>query len=453
MINKPLPNNVDAEKELLSMIFLKNDLIVELISKIKPTDFYSGVHLIIYTKMIQMYSKDIFISLTTLANTLDTKALQSIGGVTYLAELGSMSASTNNFKFLLNLIKSLADRRLIIKNCHNAVQEAFETDVEPSEIINKLENSFINMNKIDEEGTVNAEELMQTTFDSIEKAHKNGGKITGISTGYSNLDLAMNGLVKQDLVLIAARPSMGKTALIVNILNNIPKEYNCLVHELEMAKEKIGIRLLAAKSLKNVGALTKGQVNDSDFTLLTEKCNQIAIKNNLYLNCKAGLTFGEIRAEAKKIKLKHGLDILVVDHIGKIKPDNPKATKNDQLGQISEGLKCLAKDLNICVVALSQLSRECEKRTDKHPQLSDLRDSGCLEQDADTILLLYREDYYAEREDKESNKPNVFEVMVAKNRDGECGMLELNYSTKCQLITEIGHKDCGNYNTSLFEKR
>jgi len=309
------------------------------------------------------------------------------------------------------------------------------------------------MNDYDQEGTVNSEQLMETTLNAIEKGYNEGGKITGISTGYNNLDSAMNGLVKQDLILIAARPSMGKTALIANILSNIPKESKILMHELEMSKEKIGIRLLAAKSLRNPQDLARGNINDNDFEILGKKCNEISAKDNLYLNCKAGLTFGEIRAEAKKIKLQHGLDILIVDNIGKIKPDNIKASRNDQLGQISEGLKSLAKDLDICVVALSQLSRACESRPDKHPQLSDLRDSGNLEQDADTILFIYRDDYYAERENRESKKPGVMEIMVAKNRDGECGALELAYITKYQLITTIGHIDCGNYNNAIFEKR
>lgn len=435
-MDKPLPSNIPAEKELLSMIFLKNDLMTELITQLKPTDLYSSTHIMIYNKLMQMYSNNIPIDMSTLSNSLSQEAKESIGGITYIAELATTAVSTTKFKFLLKLVKDLSNRRQIIRSCINAISEAYIKDNEPKTVIDTLETSFINMNDYDQEGTVNSEQLMETTLNAIEKGYNEGGKITGISTGYKNLDSAMNGLVKQDLILIAARPSMGKTALIANILSNVPKESKILMHELEMSKEKIGIRLLAAKSLRNPQDLARGNINDKDFEILGKKCNEISLKDNLYLNCKAGLTFGEIRAEAKKIKLKFGLDILVVDHIGKIKPDNFKASRNDQLGQISEGLKSLAKDLDICVVALSQLSRACESRPDKHPQLSDLRDSGNLEQDADTILFLYRDDYYAEREDRESKKPNILEIMVSKNRDGQCGMMELYYKTEYQLIIE-----------------
>lgn len=220
-----------------------------------------------------------------------------------------------------------------------------------------------------------------------------------------------------------------------------------------MSKEKIGVRLLAAKALKNSQKLSRGAIEEKDFELLSMKCNEISKKDNLYLNCKAGLTLSEIRSEAKKVKLKYGLDILIVDHIGKIKPDNLKASRNDQIGQISEGLKTLAKDLDICVIALSQLSRACETRNDKHPQLSDLRDSGNLEQDADTIIFLYRDDYYAEREGRESKKPDILELMIAKNRDGEVGMLELIYKTECQHISEpLGYKEYGTYDPKIFKE-
>lgn len=162
----------------------------------------------------------------------------------------------------------------------------------------------------------------------------------------------------------------------------------------------------------------------------------MAYKNNVFINCRTGLSVSEIKAEAKKIKIQNGLDVIFVDHIGKVRPDNPKATKNDQIGQISEGFKNMEMDLDICCVVLSQLNREVEKRTDKHPIMSDLRDSGCIEQDADEILMLYREDYYAECEGRKSNRPGLLEVLVAKNRDGNVGAIKLYYNTNYQIISD-----------------
>lgn len=436
LLDKPLPTNIGAEKEFLSMILKDNDILAEAIGQLRPGDFSIKPHFVIYKKLLQMYSKNIPIDLTTVANSFGTEILQSIGGVTYLSELYTAAISTAGFKQYIRIIKDLSNKRKIIKSCIEAVENAYEKDAETKNIIDKLENCFISMNEYEQESTINSYELMDSTINLIEENYKNGGRITGISTGYKPLDNAINGLIKQDLVLIAARPSMGKTALTMNIISNIPKEYNVMLFELEMSKEKLGIRMLAPKALINPQNLARGKIRDRDFAVITTKANEIVSKNNFFLNCKSGLSLGEIRAEAKKIKIKHGLDVIFIDHIGKIKPNNPRASRNDQIGQISEGLKNLAKDLDVCVVALSQLNRDCEKRPDKHPQLSDLRDSGNLEQDADSILFLYRDDYYADRENRDSEKPGVLEIMVAKNRDGEVGLLELTYNTDYQIITE-----------------
>lgn len=438
MINKPLPHNSMVEKELLSMIIQKNDIFAELIGMLVPEDFYVGIHSMIYKKMLSLYSRDVPIDVQTIVNNIDRDTLQSIGGVTFLADLSVAAISTANYKHYAKMIKNSSHKRKIIKGCMEAMATAFDdTDVEPLKIVDDLENKFITMNSHEQEGTVNAFELMESTIDLIEDGYKNGGKTTGITTGYKSLDKAINGLIKKDFLLIAARPSMGKTALIMNIANNIPKTSNIMIFELEMSKEKLGIRLLAPKTLKNPMDLAKGNIKDNDFELLTKRASEISDKNNIYLNCKGGLSLAELRSESKKIKIKHGLDIIIIDHIGKIKPDNLKASRNDQVGQISEGLKNLAKELDACVIALSQLNRECEKRADKHPQLSDLRDSGNLEQDADAIMFLYRDDYYAVRENRESDSPGVMDILIAKNRDGEVSRVELSYNTDYQRITEV----------------
>jgi len=436
------------------MLFIKNDLIAELVTQLKSQDFYNNQHQVIFSKMVEMYSKDIPITIQTLINSLNKDILQGIGGMTYIAEVGTAAVTIQNFMYLLKVIKELSHKRNIIKGCMNAIDEAFTGDIESINIVDELETNFITMNNIkDGESTINAAELMELTLNSIEEGFNNGGKLKGITTGYNNLDNALGGLVKQDLILIAARPSMGKTALIINIIDNIPNNKKVLFHELEMSKEKIGIRLLASKTLKNPRELSDGTINPNDFGLITDKCNEVSDKDNLFLNCKAGITIGEIRAEAKKIKLKYGLDILIVDHLGKIKPDNLKLSRNDQIGQISEGLKNIGKELDITVIALSQLSRQCEMRPDHHPQISDLRDSGNLEQDADIIMFLYRDDYYAEREsDRERKKPNKLEIMIAKSRDGEVGMLELDYITSIQKITEpLGYHPAGGFDSKIFE--
>jgi replicative DNA helicase len=432
---QPLPHNEQIEKELLGMVFIKNDILINLITTLTEDDFYNSTNTIIYSEMVNMYKRNIPIDMVTFSNSLGER-LKAIGGITFLTQLIGCTSTTTQHNYYIKVIKELSDKRKAIRGCQEFLLDINKPENETHDLINRLENSFINLGTTDREGTVDAENLMQSTVTAIEEGQKNGGQITGITTGFKKLDENINGLMKDDLIIIAARPSIGKTALILNIINNIPKGHNVALFEMEMSKEKIGIRILASNTLRNSTDLSKGNVPDKDMLFIINTAGKFSEKNNLFLNCRAGLTLQEIRSEAKKIKIKNGLDVLVVDHIGKIIPDNLKATRNDQIGQISEGLKDIAKELHVCVVALSQLSRKCEERSDKHPMLSDLRDSGNIEQDADTVLLLYRDDYYAARESRDSKKLGILEIMIAKNRDGRAGLIELIYNTNYQKITE-----------------
>lgn len=436
MNDKPLPNNKSVEMALIADIFKKNDIMADCIGKLKPNDFYYKPHENIYSKLMDLYKKSISIDLITFTNNINKETLKGVGGITYLSEIIASEAITSNFKQYLNIIKELSVKRELIKACQNALSEVYSEEIEAKSVIDTLETKLMNTGDTEENKTINLEKLMQDSISLIEDGYKSGGKITGITTGYRRMDNAINGFMKGDLVVIAARPSMGKTALVMNILNNFPIENKAALFEMEMSQGKLGIRMLAPKTLINSNDLSRGQIKDEYFNLILQKANEISLKNNVYINCKAGLSVSEIKAECKKIKIQNDLQLIFIDHIGKIKPDNLKDTKNNQIGQISEGLKNMAKDLDICVVVLSQLNRAVEARQDKRPMLSDLRDSGNIEQDADAILMLYREDYYAERENTQSKTPGVLEIMVAKNRDGQAGLIKLFYNTKYQIITE-----------------
>lgn len=433
---RALPHNEEIEKELLGMVFIKNDILVDLITDLVPTDFYNSINEILYSKMIAMYQRNISIDLNTLVIGLGDH-LKDIGGITFLASLIATASSTSQHKAYITILKELSNKRKVIEGCNKALDDIYGEDANSSDIINKLESNFINLQSTEREGMTTIENALQDTVTNYERIFNNGGAMEGITTGYKQIDRATGGFVRGDLMLIAARPSIGKTALVLNMINNIPKGDNTAIFEMEMTKDKICTRLLAAKAILNSKDLARAVDFDKNSNLIMQKCNEISIKENLFIDDRCGLTISQIRAEAKKIKIKHGLDVIVIDHIGKIQPDNLKASRNDQLGQVSQGLKILAKELNVCVVALSQLSRKCEDRSDKNPQLADLRDSGNLEQDADSILLLFRDDYYAEREQRDSEAPGVLEVMIAKNRDGEVGLIRLNYNTKFQYISEI----------------
>jgi len=438
MINdKPLPSNREVEISLLANIFMKNDIMADCIGLIQSKDFYYNSNQIIYEKLEELYKKSIPIDLTIFLNNLNKDKIESIGGITYLSEIIGSEVSIDNYKEYIKIIKNLSTKRKVIRECTVALGEAYDEDIDIQEVISTLEAKMLNTSTTDVENrTVNLQELMSESIDLIEFGYKNGGQLLGTHTGYKALDNAINGFVKGDLVIIAARPSMGKTALSMEMLNKLPKDKKGLIFEMEMPKGKLGIRMLAPRTYINPQNLSRGLIKDNDFITITNEAGQIANKNNVFINCRTNLSVGEIRAECKKIKIQNGLDVIFVDHIGKVRPDNIKDSKNNQIGQISEGLKNLAMDLDICVVVLSQLNRMVESRNDKHPVMSDLRDSGNVEQDADEILMLYRDDYYAEREGRQSKNPGLLEVLVAKNRDGFAGKINLYYNTNYQVISE-----------------
>jgi len=429
-----MPQDIAAERIVLAEIIKNNDTITELMDIVKDTDFYKTSHSILYTNMICMFTKDIPIEVESLFNFMGQDKISAIGGITYISQLISTEL-TNNSLFYAKIVKEKSDKRKIIRSCTQAIEKAYE-NTETSEIIEDIENSFISFQNMEQEKTVNSEELMYTVMSDIDRKFKSGSEIPGVSTGFKNLDKSTNGYQKGDLWLIAARPSMGKTLLNLNLLANLPKGNNALMFELEMVKEKIGNRLLAARSKVHSKILARGKLTENEFKDVSFYCNEIAQKDNIYLNCKTGIGLGYIRSEAKKIKLKFGLDVIFVDHIGLLKGSN-KNNRNLEIGELTTGLKAIAKDLEVCVVCLSQLSRACEMRGDKHPMLSDLRDSGNLEQDADTVIMLYRDDYYAERENRESTTPNTLEAFIAKNRDGEVGGLEFYCDLEKQFIGEL----------------
>ncbi|MBA4509768.1 replicative DNA helicase [Clostridium sporogenes] len=432
MNNKALPHDLQIETNLLGAMILDNKKIIDAFELIE-NDFYNASNKILFKTIIEMYKKDIDIDIATLSNVLGDK-LQGIGGITKLAEITSSAFSTN-VKSYVKILKELSLKRNIIASCNKAIKQAYSKS-DSKDILNEMQSSFIEQVVASKEKTCTITETLLSTTESIEENHKNGGKITGISTGYRKLDNAINGLVKKDVIVIAARPSMGKTAFALNILKNLNRENKAVLFELEMSKEKLGARLLAAKAGINATDLPRGNIKESDFTKMMKVANHYSLKDNLYINDNNSMTIYDIKAECKRLKITHGLDIVVIDHLGYIKPVNPNLPKVQQIGEITKEGKTIAKELDVTVIFLSQLSRAVETRPDKHPQLSDLRDSGNIEEDADTVLFLYRDDYYAERERRESEKPGCIEIGIGKQRDGEAGWLDLKFIKEYQLITE-----------------
>lgn len=426
-----LPRNNEAEREVLGAILNNNDCICDVIDILKPEDFYNSAHEFIYKTILDMYGNNIPADLVTLVNQIGPEKIKAVGGISYISGLMASSINSNNANKYAEIIKEKADRRRVIRSCTEALQEARDEEKNIKGVIGGLEDKLLNIGVNRSEKILTDEELMEKTLNMIQTNYEAGGEIPGISTGFKNLDKATGGLRKGDLIIIAGRPSMGKTMFSLNVSDNIVKENKAAIFELEMSAEKLGSRRLASRALINATKLPRGDMSSDEWVRLTKRAGEIATRNNMFTDTTPGITMAEIRAKCKKIKLKYGLDVVVIDHLGLITPTT-KESRVQQVSEITRQGKILAKDLDVAVIMLSQLSRACEARNDKRPMLSDLRESGSIEQDADLVMFMYRDEYY----NKEGEKKGILECILAKQRDGRTGTLEFSYMAEYQRITE-----------------
>lgn len=426
-----LPQNFEAEINVLGAILIDNNMLANIIEILKSEDFYSSANKLIYKTMLSMYKRDLPIDTTTLVNEFGWDKVKAIGGASYILKIQDSVPSTANVVSYAEIVKKMSDRRLIIKTCREAVDKAY--DEEPSKIIDGMESNFLNIGNKNADKILKDDELMELTLNKIESNYKLGREITGITTGYKKLDAAMNGLNKGDLIIIAGRPSMGKTAFGLSLASGIAKLNKIAVFELEMSAEKLAMRRLSALTRINSNKLSRGKINDDQWGILVNKACKEADRNNIFTDDSAGLTIQQIKSKAKQIKLKYGLDAVIIDHLQLIEALEPRQPLSQQVSQITRQAKKMAKELDISVIMLSQLSRMPEQRRDHRPLLSDLRDSGSIEQDADVVMFLYRDEYY----DPESQDKGIMECIIAKQRDGSTGKLQFAYEKECQVITEI----------------
>lgn len=438
---RELPKDIEIEKIVLSNIFKENDLLSDTMPTLKSEDFYNKVHAFIYLEMCNLYNKNTPISAEMLFLSMGKDKYMTVGGTTYISELTNQSVSTVGHDKYVYQLKELSNQRRLIAESQTCIDNILNGTMKSIDFIENMEKVNMNIcNHSEEEEqykTCNTEILMSGTVDSVEECYKNGGQAPGIPTGFVLLDKHMGGFEKGTLNIIAARPSMGKTALLLSIMNNIPKKYKVLVFEMEMTRNELGKRMLASNSKINMYKVNRGQLTSDEWVKVSNTSNRLAKKTNLFINTQVDLSVSEIRRECKNIKNKHGLDIIFVDHLGKVKKDSSSKSLNEKVGEITNAFKNIAKELNIAVVILSQLNRGVEARADKHPMMSDLRDSGNIEQDADKIIMLYRDDYYAERERRKSRTPNILEADIQKQRNGYCGSIKLYYDTETQFIGDV----------------
>lgn len=433
-INKQLPCSIEAEQELLGEILSNKNKIIEAVEKLKPNDFYLDKHKAIYSAMCGLFAEGKEIGLVTLAESLGKGNLKNIGGISYLSNLIETRVPISVDAYV-NLIKDKSKRRHTIKALTESIEELYKDTKSTNEIIGHVQNEITDFSN-DKNKILSDAELFSKTMDVIEKHYQNGGEIPGMKTGFTDFDRATNGLKKGEFFVIGGRPSMGKTLIALNMADGLAKNgYKVSIIELEMTAEALGIRRLAYNSNIASNKLQTGNLTDKEFIKIGETFNYLAKQGNVFTDCSDYQNILTIKAKAKAIKETKGLDVLIIDHLG-LMDIKERENRTYAIGEITRQLKLLAKELDINVILLCQLSRAVEMRADKRPMLSDLRESGNIEQDADLVVFAYRDEYYnPQTEDK-----NIMEWSIAKQRNGKTGTLKFAYLSDLQKIGNLDYR-------------
>lgn len=420
------PHNEEAEKNVLGILLLSNDKLNIAVEMLSPEDFYNPIHTLIYRAMVKLYNLNKPVDIITVSEELRQRGeLENTGGIAYLGELSTEVVYTSNIEFYIDIIKDKSTLRQLIETSASTLDLAYEDKEEVDTILEYAEE---NLYKITEdahsEGLIPVNEVLVETFNEMDKRSQDPNALTGVTTGFTDLDDRLSGLQKSDLILIAARPSMGKTALMVNVAMNaaLKDKAKVAIFSLEMSKNQLAQRMISSISHVDLQKIISAKLSAEEWD---RALGGIDVINslNIHIDDTAGISPTELKAKARRLKAKEGLDLIVIDYLQLMQLSTRNENRQQEISEISRNLKGIAKDLELPVVALSQLSRAPEMRGDKRPILSDLRESGAIEQDADVVMFLYRDEYY----NPETEKKNVGEVIIAKHRNGPTGVVELTF--------------------------
>ncbi|MFA6398104.1 MAG: replicative DNA helicase [Patescibacteria group bacterium] len=425
------PQNVDAEKSLLGSLLLDKDAIIKIADLIRPDDFYEDRHGIIFGAMMNLYEKMRPIDVITVTDVLrDMKKLEAVGGASYLTSLAGGLPSSANVVRYAEIIVSKATLRGLIAAGADITSFGHAENKELDTLLDEAEKRlFMVARRYLKGGFVSVRDVLGEAFERIDKLHEHRGQTRGVPSGFKLLDNILSGFQKSDLIVVAARPSIGKTSLALNFALNAASEgYSIGMFHLEMSKDQVVDRLISAQSGIDSWRLRTGNLREEDFSRLSDAMSKLS-EMQIYIDDSPGSNVMEMRTKARRLQAEKKLDLLVVDYLQLMEARKNSDSRVQEISEISRGLKALARELNIPVIAVSQLSREVEKRPRKIPQLSDLRESGAIEQDADIVMFIYREDYY----NKDTERQNIADIIIAKHRNGPIGQIELYF--KPEIMT------------------
>lgn len=431
------PNSMEAEQSVIGAMLLDKNAISTASEMLKPEDFYKEAHAKVFDVIIELYDRDEPVDLVTLVESLRIKGiLDEIGGVTYLSNLAASVPTTANVKYYAKIVEEKSTLRRLIRSSSELMDRCYSASEEVESILEKAEKDIFDISqKTTSHDFESMSRILEKSFNNIEMLYKNKGALTGVATGFPELDSKTSGFQKGDMILIAARPSMGKTAFALNIAQYaaLRDGKTIALFSLEMSKEQLVQRMICSEANIDMLKLRTGNLEDDDWVRLARCAGPLA-SSKIYIDDTPAISVTEMRSKCRRLKIEHGLDLIVIDYLqlmqGRVRSEN----RQQEVSDISRSLKALAKEMDVPVIALSQLSRAPEARTDHRPMLSDLRESGSIEQDADVVCFLYRDEYY----NKETEKKNIAEVIIAKQRNGPTGAVELAFIGK---YTKFGSLD------------
>jgi len=429
------PQNVDAEKSLLGSLLLDKDAIIKVADLVRPEDFYEDRHGVIFDAMLALYEKMRPIDVVTITDILrDRKRLDTVGGASYLATLAGALPSSANVARYAEIVAAKATLRNLIAAGSDIATFGRTEDKEIDVLLDESEKRlFAVARKYLRGGFVSVRDVLDEAFERIDKLHEQRGRTRGVPSGFKLIDNILSGFQKSDLIVVAARPSIGKTSLVLNFaLNAATEGYAIGMFHLEMSKDQIVDRLISAQSGIDSWRLRTGNLREEDFAKLSDAMSKLA-DMQIYIDDSPSSNVLEMRTKARRLQVEKKLDLLVVDYLQLMEARKSSDSRVQEISEISRGLKALARELNIPVIAVSQLSREVEKRPRKIPQLSDLRESGAIEQDADVVMFIYREDYY----NKDTDRQNVADIIIAKHRNGPTGQVELYFKSETMTFRTL----------------
>ena len=419
------PHDIEAEQAIIGSMLTDKDAVIAAIEILREQDFYREDNRIIYSAILNLYNRSEPIDIITLKAELKSMGkLEAVGGLEYIVQLPDRVPTTSNVEQYIKIVEEKSMLRALIKTADELITLGYDPTQEVEQVIDTAEKKIFEvMQKKNQKGYSSMKDILIDTFTQLEQLYNQKEMITGLPTGFADLDYRTSGLHNSDLILVAARPAMGKSAFALNIATHaaVRGKVPVAIFSLEMSKEQMANRILCSEAMVDSAKVRTGKIDDEEWGKLAAASGELS-EAGIYIDDTPGISVMEIRAKCRKMKLEKNIGLVVIDYLQLVQGSNRKGGSREQeIAEISRSLKILAKEINVPVIALSQLSRAPEQRVDHRPMLSDLRESGSIEQDADIVMFLYRDDYYNE----DTDKKNIAEVIIAKHRSGATGTVEL----------------------------